>query len=121
MREIKVLLAILAGAASPQSYAAQFPDKPLRIVTSEAGGGNDVLARLVAQPMSDILKQPVLIENVAGAGGMSLGFEQAGFDVAAAVEIDPVHCAVHAFNFPDTPVHHVRGCNDINTSFFPKS
>lgn len=31
---------------------------------------------------------------------MSLGFEQAGFDVVAAVEIDPVHCAVHKFNFP---------------------
>jgi DNA (cytosine-5)-methyltransferase 1 len=31
---------------------------------------------------------------------MSLGFEQAGFDVAAAVEIDPVHCATHKFNFP---------------------
>jgi len=29
-----------------------------------------------------------------------LGFEQAGFDVAAAVEIDPIHCAVHAYNFP---------------------
>lgn len=35
---------------------------------------------------------------------MSLGFEQAGFDVKAAVEIDPVHCAVHAFNFPDCTV-----------------
>jgi DNA (cytosine-5)-methyltransferase 1 len=35
---------------------------------------------------------------------MSLGFEQAGFDVAAAVEIDPVHCAVHKFNFPRTAV-----------------
>ncbi len=32
---------------------------------------------------------------------MSLGFEQAGFDVAAAVEYDPVHCATHEFNFPD--------------------
>src|SRR5580698_1119161 len=31
---------------------------------------------------------------------MSLGFEQAGFDVAAAVEHDPVHSAVHEFNFP---------------------
>jgi DNA (cytosine-5)-methyltransferase 1 len=31
---------------------------------------------------------------------MSLGFEQAGFDVRAAVEIDPIHCAVHKFNFP---------------------
>ncbi len=35
---------------------------------------------------------------------MSLGFEQAGFNVAAAVEIDPIHAAVHAFNFPATTV-----------------
>ena len=35
---------------------------------------------------------------------MSLGFEQAGFDVVAAIEIDPVHCAIHEFNFPDTAV-----------------
>lgn len=35
---------------------------------------------------------------------MSLGFEQAGFDVKAAVEIDPVHCSVHAFNFPECAV-----------------
>ncbi len=35
---------------------------------------------------------------------MSLGFEQAGFDVAAAVEIDPVHCAAHKFNFPRTAI-----------------
>lgn len=35
---------------------------------------------------------------------MSLGFEQAGFDVAAAVEIDPIHCAVHKFNFPNSVV-----------------
>jgi DNA (cytosine-5)-methyltransferase 1 len=33
---------------------------------------------------------------------MSLGFEQAGFDVIAAVELDPVHAAVHHFNFPNT-------------------
>lgn len=31
---------------------------------------------------------------------MSLGFEQAGFDVIAAVELDPIHAAVHHFNFP---------------------
>lgn len=35
---------------------------------------------------------------------MSLGFEQAGFNVAAAVEIDPIHCAIHKFNFPDCAV-----------------
>ena len=48
--------------------------------------------------------RPLGVDLFAGAGGLSLGFEQAGFDVVAAVEIDPVHCAVHKFNFPNTAV-----------------
>lgn len=48
--------------------------------------------------------RPVGVDLFAGAGGMSLGFEQAGFDIAAAVELDPVHAAVHSFNFPKTTV-----------------
>lgn len=40
------------------------------------------------------------IELFSGAGGMTLGFEQAGFDVLAAVDLDPVHLAAHERNFP---------------------
>jgi DNA (cytosine-5)-methyltransferase 1 len=45
--------------------------------------------------------KPIGVDLFAGAGGMSLGFESAGVDVAAAIEYDPIHCATHEFNFPD--------------------
>ena len=48
--------------------------------------------------------RPLAIDLFSGAGGLSLGFEQAGFDVAAAVEIDPIHAAVHRYNFPHTVI-----------------
>jgi DNA (cytosine-5)-methyltransferase 1 len=48
--------------------------------------------------------RPTAIDLFSGAGGLSLGFEQAGFDVLAAVEYDPIHAATHAFNFPATKV-----------------
>ncbi|MEM6755076.1 MAG: DNA cytosine methyltransferase, partial [Cyanobacteria bacterium P01_C01_bin.38] len=44
--------------------------------------------------------RPIAVDLFAGAGGMTLGFEQAGFDVLAAVELNPIHCAIHEFNFP---------------------
>lgn len=54
--------------------------------------------------------RPIAVDLFAGAGGLSLGLEQAGFDVVASVEYDPVHAAVHAFNFP----HAKTLCADLS-------
>lgn len=43
--------------------------------------------------------RPLAVDLFAGAGGLSLGIEQAGYEIAAAVEYDPIHAAVHEFNF----------------------
>ncbi len=45
--------------------------------------------------------RPIGIDLFAGAGGLTLGFEQAGFEIVAAAEIDPIHCATHEYNFPN--------------------
>jgi DNA (cytosine-5)-methyltransferase 1 len=50
------------------------------------------------------MNRPTVVDLFAGVGGLSLGFEQAGFDVVAAVEIDPIHAVTHHFNFPKTAV-----------------
>lgn len=48
--------------------------------------------------------RPVAVDLFAGAGGFSLGIEQAGFDVLVAVENDPIHACTYSFNFPLTQV-----------------
>jgi tripartite-type tricarboxylate transporter receptor subunit TctC len=48
----------------------RYPSKPIKfIVTYSPGGGNDIIARLMAQKMTESMGQPVVVENRAGAGG----------------------------------------------------
>src|ERR1700752_5403813 len=64
------LTAALTTVASAQDDTPPFPNKPIRIVVVfAAGGGNDLVARTVGPKLSDILGQPVIIENKPGANG----------------------------------------------------
>jgi tripartite-type tricarboxylate transporter receptor subunit TctC len=72
---MKFLGALLTGLSlllSPTLAAAQdFPSKPIRlIVPFPAGGPNDIIARVIGQRMSELIKQPVLIDNRGGQGGV---------------------------------------------------
>ncbi len=72
-----LLYAVVALASSVSALAPSFavadttyPDKPIRLVVPFApGGGADYSARRFAQPLSDALKQSIIIDNVPGAGG----------------------------------------------------
>ena len=71
MRISRALLTALS-LLLPASVAAQdFPTKPIKlIVPFPAGGPNDIIARVIGQRMSELLKQPVLIDNRGGQGGV---------------------------------------------------
>lgn len=65
------LMAIMMAIGSSGAWAQAFPNKPLRLVIPfTTGGGNDIVARIVAAKMSDGLGQPVVVENRPGAQGI---------------------------------------------------
>src|SRR5450432_3943309 len=64
-------LAIGAFALTVIAHAQEYPSRPVRlIVSSSPGSGVDIVGRIVAQRMSEILGAPIVVDNRAGAGGM---------------------------------------------------
>jgi tripartite-type tricarboxylate transporter receptor subunit TctC len=68
---LSVILAVWLAAHSQAVFPQNFPSKPIHLVTEfTAGSGGDLLIRVVATPMAEILGQPVIVENRGGAGGV---------------------------------------------------
>jgi tripartite-type tricarboxylate transporter receptor subunit TctC len=96
-------LAALAGNCRPASAAAAYPTRPITLVVPyPAGGGNDVIARLVAAKMSTNLGQPIVIENRAGAGS-TIGTRAGARSKpdGATVRIAPPALAINPSLYPD--------------------
>lgn len=89
-------LASLLGLAD--SAIAEYPERPIIIIVPFAAGGpSDVMARILADRMRFTLKQPVLVENVTGAGG-SIGVTRAVRSAPDGYTISFGHLGTHVFN-----------------------
>jgi tripartite-type tricarboxylate transporter receptor subunit TctC len=67
---VKLAAFAVAATIGSAAWAAEYPTKPIRLICAHvAGGAVDLLARVVAQKLSDNLGQPVIVENRPGAAG----------------------------------------------------
>jgi tripartite-type tricarboxylate transporter receptor subunit TctC len=75
--KLSVFVAAVAASCVAASAAAQYPNKPIRIINPfAAGGGGDIATRMVAQKVSENTGKTLLVENKTGAGGR-VGYEAA--------------------------------------------
>jgi tripartite-type tricarboxylate transporter receptor subunit TctC len=76
------ILALGCALAAPLAFGQSYPAKPITVIVPfAAGGGVDATARLITTKLADVLKQPVVIENVAGAAG-TIGTQKAARSAA---------------------------------------
>ncbi len=82
MNKLAISLSLFAGICL-SAQAQNYPTKPIKLIVPFAtGGGNDTVARSIAQQLSITLGQPVIVDNKAGAGGII------GADMAAKAPAD---------------------------------
>lgn len=111
----KIILAIIFGSMglffnTQMSFAQNYPNRPIKmIVPFPAGGTTDVVARLIAQRMSESMGQPVVIDNRAGAGGAI------GADLVAKSAPDGYTILMHNITFPLSSVaQSIAGISPFN-------
>lgn len=109
-----VVVAVLAAGIGPA--AAEFPERPIRIVVPYAPGGNtDVTARIVSDRLKDVLGVAVIIENKPGASGMI------GMDSVARSAPDGYTLLISANSMVSVPAIYGNAPYDWKTAFQPIS
>ncbi len=125
---MKITHALISGLAAlliaAPSFAQSYPERPITwIVPFAAGGPTDGMARMVASEVSKELKQPIVVENVGGAGGQigaakashakpdgytflvgHFGYMAAAPSLYKKMKFDPIKDFDAVFRFPDTPL-----------------
>ena len=113
----------LVRAQSSSNAAADFPSRPIRwIMPFPPGGPSDALARIIGQRLGERLKQPVLVDNRAGASG-SVGMEMAAHSapdgytiVFAAPGSAVINSILHKLNFD--PLNDLTAVSQLTTFAF---
>ncbi len=100
----ELIIALGAGAlaaallTSAVACAQNYPVKPIRVVTAEPGGGNDLVARMIGQAITPRLGQQWIIDNRGGAGGLI------AIEIAAKAPADGYTLLVYAGNVWTIPL-----------------
>src|SRR6266852_4128294 len=112
---LSALFFSLCLALAAPSPAQDFPTRPIRLITAAAQGGtSDILARLFAAHLTEILKQPVIVDNRASASGVIAGELTAnappdGYTLLLAYHQHTVNAALN----PKLPYHPVNSFTPV--------
>jgi tripartite-type tricarboxylate transporter receptor subunit TctC len=119
-RTILLSLAVLLALAAlaPGAWAQQFPAKAVRVITPfSAGSGPDSVLRLVADKLSKLWGQPVVVENRPGGSGIIAiaAANRAASDGYTLVELDDTHMALQPHLYADARYDGVRDLVPVAT------
>src|SRR5262245_9204268 len=112
-----IVLAALAAAPAVAQDTANYPSKPIRLIIGfGAGGGNDLLARIVGPKLSEQMGQAVIVENRTGAGGrIAIEYVQSQPADGHTVAIGAIgQLAVSTAIYPNLPFHPTRTLTPVS-------
>jgi tripartite-type tricarboxylate transporter receptor subunit TctC len=120
-RRTSLALGLLAGTAAT-ARAADYPTRPVRIIVPYTPGGfTDLSARLVAEPLSRVLRQPVVVENRPGANsilgaGVAASSPPDGYTLVMVLPAHAANATLQAGKMPYDPVTSFTPISVIATS-----